>query len=167
MVRIEPVGQTPHLCWLQSWCPCMLRPRFCIMANHDGKAAQVCNPLVSRLSPVLNLMGGHDGSVGIRHTPNVNTSSAFYCSLFRFHCAHALFQPCSPKHNPDPDLRHHTAGMFALVSSQLLPNGIQWSSTGHHVWSSTSSGLDDRIMLEAMQIGSWLGYVCLTVETDL
>jgi len=145
----------------------------------------VTHQLVSRLSPVLNLMGSHDGSVGIRHTPNVNTSSAFYCSLFRFHCAHALFQPCckclpnptpssslltqitAPKHNPDPDLRHHTTGMFALVSSQLLPNGVQWSSTGHHVWSSKSGGLDDRIMLEAMQIGSWLGNVCLTVETDL
>jgi hypothetical protein len=46
----EQMGSNIDIQRLQSWGTCLLRPLFCSMANHDGKAAQIRHPVSLQFS---------------------------------------------------------------------------------------------------------------------
>ena len=132
----------------------------------------VTHQLVFRFSPVLGLMGSHDGPLGLRHPPNIDAAFAFHCRLLRIDCAYPLFKSwckilipyltfyspanlerhVASQQNPNSDIRHRTIGMLDLVSGQLLPHGFKWSSTRYYIWSTARGGLDDGVDVAAIRV---------------
>jgi hypothetical protein len=54
--------------------------------------------MVPRLSLVPRIMGSHDGTLGVRLPPDVDTTPPLYRNLFWIDCLDAVFQPWC-KHN--------------------------------------------------------------------
>merc|ERR1712072_252137 len=80
---------------------------------------------VFRVSLVPCFMGSHDGTLDIRLTPDVLTTTTIYRSLLRVDSTYAIFQSRSSKYYLNFDFSSDSTSMFGLVPCQLLPNGVQ------------------------------------------
>jgi len=130
---------------LQSWSTCLFRYRFCSLANNDGKATQVRHSVVSRLSPLLSIMGCNDGPLELCLAPDVHTTSTVYGGLFWLYSLDTVFQSWSWKHYSYLDIISRTTCMPDLVPCQLFPYGLQRIKACDKLRGPKSRCLDDGV----------------------
>lgn len=142
MVCFKQMGPTPRIWCMQSGGTGLFRNMFRTLSSTFSTAAQVRYTMVFRLRSILGIMGCDDGPMDICFAPDVHTTVAIYCSIFWLDWSHSLFFTRIEKHNLDIDLVDSSASMPAMVSSQLFPDGLKWSSSCNEFRSKKGSCVD-------------------------